>query len=44
MGEEVEWSDTQRQQELGIRLAEGEKYLTGDYFVDEKQRTIGVTD
>ena len=23
---------------------EGEKYLTGDYFVDEKQRTIGVTD
>jgi preprotein translocase subunit SecA len=23
---------------------EGEKYLTGDYIVDEKQRTIGVTD
>ncbi|MGO9324282.1 MAG: preprotein translocase subunit SecA [Terracidiphilus sp.] len=44
MGEEVEWSDTQRQQELGIRLAEGEKYMSGDYFVDEKQRTIGVTD
>ncbi|MGB9229711.1 MAG: preprotein translocase subunit SecA, partial [Terracidiphilus sp.] len=43
-GEEVEWTDSKRQQELGIRLAEGEKYLTGDYFVDEKQRTIGVTD
>ena len=38
MGEEVEWSDTQRQQELGIRLAEGEKYMSGDYFVDEKSR------
>ena len=25
-------------QELGIQLAEGEKYLTGDYVVDEKQR------
>jgi len=44
MGEEVEWSDTQRQQELGIRLAEGEKYMSGDYFVDEKSRQIGVTD
>jgi len=43
-GEEVEWMDTRRQQELGIRLAEGEKYLSGDYIVDEKQRTIGVTD
>jgi len=43
-GEEVEWSDRQRQEELGIRLAEGEKYLSGDYYVDEKQRTIGVTD
>ncbi len=43
-GEEVEWSDTQRQEELGIRLGEGEKYMSGDYFVDEKQRTIGVTD
>jgi preprotein translocase subunit SecA len=43
-GEEVEWSDTHRQAELGIRLAEGEKYFSGDYFVDEKQRTIGVTD
>src|ERR1700691_4937621 len=43
-GEEVEWSDTQRQKELGIQLAEGEKYFSGDYFVDEKQRTIGVTD
>ena len=31
-------------QELGIRLGEGEKHLTGDYIVDEKQRTIGVTD
>ena len=44
MGEEVEWSDQQRQKELGIQLAEGEKYFSGDYFVDEKQRTIGVTD
>jgi len=44
MGEEVEWTDTRRQQELGIRLAEGQKHFTGDYFVDEKQRTIGVTD
>jgi len=43
-GEEVEWSDSKRQEELGIRLSEGEKYLTGDYIVDEKQRTIGVTD
>ena len=43
-GEEVEWSDHKRQQELGISLGEGEKYLTGDYIVDEKQRTIGVTD
>ena len=44
LGEEVEWSDHQRQEELGIRLSEGEKYLSGDYIVDEKQRTIGVTD
>ncbi len=44
LGEEVEWHDTRRQAELGIRLGEGEKYLSGDYIVDEKQRTIGVTD
>ncbi len=44
MGEEVEWSDTLRQKQLGIQLGEGEKYMSGDYFVDEKQRTIGVTD
>jgi preprotein translocase subunit SecA len=44
MGEEVEWTETKRQEELGIRLAEGEKYLSGDYVIDEKQRTIGVTD
>jgi preprotein translocase subunit SecA len=43
-GEEVEWHDSRRQEELGIRLAEGERYMTGDYFVDEKQHTIGVTD
>jgi preprotein translocase subunit SecA len=43
-GEEVEWTDTKRQEELGIRLAEGEKYLSGDYYVDEKSRQIGVTD
>jgi preprotein translocase subunit SecA len=44
LGEEIEWSDHKRQAELGIQLREGEKYLTGDYIVDEKQRTIGVTD
>ncbi len=44
LGEEVEWSDTRRQEQLGIRLGEGEKYLSGDYIVDEKQHTIGVTD
>jgi len=43
-GEEIEATDHKRQQELGIQLGEGEKYLTGDYIVDEKQRTIGVTD
>jgi len=43
-GEEVESIDHRRQQELGIQLAEGEKYFSGDYIVDEKQRTIGVTD
>ena len=43
-GEEVEWSDHKRQEQLGIRLDEGEKYFSGDYIVDEKQRTIGVTD
>ena len=43
-GEEVEWSDRKRQEELGISLAEGEKYLSGDYVVDEKHRSIGVTD
>jgi preprotein translocase subunit SecA len=44
LGEEIEWTDTKRQAELGIRLGENEKHLTGDYIVDEKQRTIGVTD
>ena len=44
LGEEIESSDLKRQAELGIRLGEGEKHLTGDYIVDEKQRTIGVTD
>jgi preprotein translocase subunit SecA len=44
LGEEVEWGDSRRQEELGIRLTEGEKYMSGDYIVDEKQRTIGVTD
>ncbi len=43
-GEEVEWNDRKRQQELGISLAEGEKYFSGDYVVDEKHRSIGVTD
>ena len=43
-GEEIEWSDHRRQEELGIRLGEGEKFLSGDYIIDEKQRTIGVTD
>ncbi len=44
LGEEIEASDTRRVSELGLDLREGEKYLTGDYIVDEKQRTIGVTD
>jgi preprotein translocase subunit SecA len=44
LGEEVEHTDYKRQAELGIRLGEGEKYFSGDYIVDEKQRTIGVTD
>jgi preprotein translocase subunit SecA len=44
LGEEVEWSDHRRQEQLGIRLEEGEKFFSGDYIVDEKQRTIGVTD
>jgi preprotein translocase subunit SecA len=44
LGEEVEYSDHRRQEELGIRLSEGEKFFSGDYIVDEKQRTIGVTD
>jgi preprotein translocase subunit SecA len=44
LGEEIEAHDTKRQAELGLELREGEKYLTGDYIVDEKQRTIGVTD
>src|ERR1700761_3310360 len=44
LGEEVEFLDHKRQQELGIQLAEGEKYFSGDYVVDEKHRTIGVTD
>jgi preprotein translocase subunit SecA len=44
LGEEIEAIDTKRVAELGLNLREGEKYLTGDYIVDEKQRTIGVTD
>ncbi len=44
LGEEIEWTDTKRQDELGIRLGEGQKHLTGDYIVDEKQKSIGVTD
>jgi preprotein translocase subunit SecA len=44
LGEEIESIDHKRQAELGIQLAEGEKYFSGDYIVDEKQRTIGVTD
>ena len=40
------WSGATRSasRNLVSGLAEGEKHLTGDYFVDEKQRTIGVTD
>ncbi|MGP8187416.1 MAG: preprotein translocase subunit SecA [Terracidiphilus sp.] len=44
LGEEVESHDHKRQEQLGIQLAEGQKYLSGDYIVDEKQHTIGVTD
>jgi preprotein translocase subunit SecA len=43
-GEEIESNDHKRQAELGIQLGDGEKYFSGDYIVDEKQRTIGVTD
>jgi preprotein translocase subunit SecA len=43
-GEEIDSMDHKRQEELGLQLAEGQKFLTGDYIVDEKQRTIGVTD
>ncbi|MGD0548025.1 MAG: preprotein translocase subunit SecA, partial [Terracidiphilus sp.] len=43
-GEEIEASNSQRVAELGLELSEGQKFLTGDYIVDEKQRTIGVTD
>jgi preprotein translocase subunit SecA len=44
LGEEIESTDVKRQQELEIQLNDGEKFLTGDYIVDEKQRSIGVTD
>ena len=44
LGEEIEANNTDRVAELGLNLREGEKFLTGDYIVDEKQRTIGVTD
>ena len=44
MGEEIDATNTKRVAELGLDLREGEKFLTGDYIVDEKQRTIGVTD
>jgi preprotein translocase subunit SecA len=45
LGEEIDAAtDSKRAAELGLQLREGEKYLTGDYIVDEKQRTIGVTD
>ena len=44
LGEEVDHMDHKRQEQLGIQLAEGQKFFSGDYIVDEKQRTIGVTD
>jgi len=44
LGEEVDHMDHKRQAQLGIQLAEGQKFFSGDYIVDEKQRTIGVTD
>ena len=44
LGEEVESHDRRRQEQLGIQLGEGQKYFSGDYIVDEKQHTIGVTD
>jgi preprotein translocase subunit SecA len=44
LGEEVEYLDHKRQDQLGIQLAEGEKFFSGDYVVDEKHKTIGVTD
>ncbi|HET7103111.1 MAG TPA: preprotein translocase subunit SecA [Terracidiphilus sp.] len=44
LGEEVDAFDHKRQAELGISLGEGQKYFSGDYVVDEKHKTIGVTD
>ncbi len=44
LGEEIDWNDTKAQEKLGIRLSEGQKHLTGDYIVDEKHKSIGVTD
>ena len=41
---EIEKSDDPRMKALDLNLGEGQKLLLGDYVVDEKHRTIGVTD
>ena len=41
---EIEKSDDPRLKALNLNLGEGQKLLLGDYVVDEKHRTIGVTD
>jgi preprotein translocase subunit SecA len=44
LAEEIEASDDPRLKNLNLNLGEGQKLLIGDYVVDEKHRTIGVTD
>jgi preprotein translocase subunit SecA len=41
---EIEKSNDPRMKALDLNLGEGQKLLLGDYVVDEKHRTIGVTD
>ena len=41
---EIEKSNDPRMKALDLNLGEGQNLLLGDYVVDEKHRTIGVTD
>ncbi|HEX4320893.1 MAG TPA: preprotein translocase subunit SecA [Acidobacteriaceae bacterium] len=41
---EIEKSNDPRMKALDLNLGEGQKLLLGDYVMDEKHRTIGVTD